>query len=148
MAARDMQAGQLLFVENPLAIAHVDSNQLGFQIDMQSRRMTQASQSDLIVNLANIGLKNPRSLQQMYALYDGTKQSLQSTPDIHLFDSTGAGFQGPSLAIDTAKISNIVRINAVGSGCAKDQESQQAQVDLFIQDENPAGLHCIHCCPW
>lgn len=39
VVARDIQAGQLLFVENPLAIAHVDSNQLGFQIDMHSRRM-------------------------------------------------------------------------------------------------------------
>lgn len=47
VAARDMQAGQLLFVENPLAIAHVDSNQLGFQIDMQSRRMVRLFAPDM-----------------------------------------------------------------------------------------------------
>lgn len=35
----DVKAGQLLLVSNPLAIAHVDANDFGFQIDLQTRRM-------------------------------------------------------------------------------------------------------------
>ena len=56
----------------------------------------ETSQADLIVNLANIGMKNLRSLQQMYALYDGTKQSLRTIPNIDSFGSTNTGL--PSIA--------------------------------------------------
>ena len=46
VVTRDMKAGQLLFVVNPLAIAHVDSNQAGLHIDMHSRRMVRVCQHD------------------------------------------------------------------------------------------------------
>ena len=36
-------------------------------------------------------MQSPQALQQIYVLYDGTPQSLQSTPGIDLF---GTDFQG------------------------------------------------------
>jgi len=36
VVTEDIKAGQLLVVNNPLAIARVDANDFGFQIDLQA----------------------------------------------------------------------------------------------------------------
>ena len=48
-------------------------------------------QADLIAILADRGMKHPHALRQMYALYDGTKQSLQTTPDVDVLTSNSSG---------------------------------------------------------
>lgn len=50
------------------------------------------SQTDLITKLANVSMHNPEVLQQMYALYDGTQQSLENTPEITLFNNQLPGW--------------------------------------------------------
>ena len=52
---------------------------------------TDQSQVDLATNLGNIGRKSTQSLQQIYALFDGTAESLQTIPEIELFSSSSAG---------------------------------------------------------
>ena len=49
------------------------------------------SSADLIGELTRTGITSPHALEQMYALYDGTKQSLQTTPDISLFSNKVSG---------------------------------------------------------
>lgn len=51
VVTQDVKAGQLLFVHKPLAIAHVDAQEFGFQIDMYTRRMVSLLLADLL-NLA------------------------------------------------------------------------------------------------
>ena len=51
VVTQDVKAGQLLFVHKPLAIAHVDAQERGFQIDMHTRRMVSLFLADLL-NLA------------------------------------------------------------------------------------------------
>lgn len=57
------------------------------------------SSADLIVKLANIALKSSSFLQQMNALYDGTKPTLQTLPDIGLFSSKYTGMQASLLLL-------------------------------------------------
>lgn len=58
---------------------------------LRSTLQNDRSQADLIAMLTNVGMKSPHALQQMYALYDGTKRSLSATPDIDVFRKRSAG---------------------------------------------------------
>ena len=48
-------------------------------------------QVDLVRKLDSLGKNNPQALKQMFALYDGTRESIQITPDVQLFKSNKAG---------------------------------------------------------
>ncbi|KAL3132993.1 hypothetical protein ABBQ38_006902 [Trebouxia sp. C0009 RCD-2024] len=87
VVTKDVKAGTLLAVCNPLAIAYTDPLDMGYQFDPLTGRKNDRSQTNLITKLANVSMHNPDVLQQMYALYDGTQQSLENTPEITLFNN-------------------------------------------------------------
>lgn len=66
------------------------------------------SSADLIVKLASTGIKSSNALGQMYALYDGTKQSLRTTPDISLFSNKISSESLSDHAVKTVHLYNTV----------------------------------------
>lgn len=54
------------------------------------------SQANLIAKLHSLATKSPVAVQQMLALYDGTEESLLSTPDVQLFCRNLAGWHATS----------------------------------------------------
>ena len=51
VVTQNVKAGQLLFVHKPLAIAHVNARELGFQIDMHTRRMVSMLLADSLLDV-------------------------------------------------------------------------------------------------
>lgn len=49
------------------------------------------SQADLIAKLANVGTQSPGLMHQMHTMYDGSQQSLNTTPKMELFNKFQSG---------------------------------------------------------
>ncbi|KAL3149368.1 hypothetical protein ABBQ32_002171 [Trebouxia sp. C0010 RCD-2024] len=157
VVTKDVKAGTLLAVCNPLAIAYTDPLDMGFQFDPLTGRKNDRSQTDLITKLANVSMHNPEVLQQMYALYDGTQQSLENTPEITLFNNQLPENHTAKAVADIREIASIVQHNAFGSDCHRDGAGAEGGSDLLIEDQTKekqwSGLYPLmslinhSCCP-
>ncbi|DBA68816.1 hypothetical protein WJX79_004849 [Trebouxia sp. C0005] len=89
----------------------------------------------LIDDLTQAGSKSKQALQCIYALYDGTKQSLADVPDVQMFASNVTDCPAPTQAVDSSKIGRVVKYNSFLTGGGR--ADQIAQTDLLLYNKTP-----------
>lgn len=110
----------------------------------------------LIDSLTQAGSDSKQALQRMYALCDGTKQSVADVPDVQIFARNGTECSAHTEAVDISKIARIVKhCNSFLTGGGR--ADQIAQTDVLLYNKTPQpranvlyGLLSLvnhSCCP-
>ncbi|DBA96184.1 TPA: hypothetical protein ACH3X1_015662 [Trebouxia sp. C0004] len=109
----------------------------------------------LIDSLTQSGSNSKQALQCIYALCEGTKQSVANVPDVQIFASNGTECLAHTDSVDSSKIAHIVKHNCFLTGGGRADEIVQTNILLYNKKPQPMAyvlygvLSLVNhsCCP-